>query len=127
MFPVHRRLSKPVRAVGVALLMLALIWQPALLAASEVHETAHLLQMGHAHDADDEGPGIPEDEPTAHDDGAFWHGLMHLGHCCGHVSALPSDGVPAHPALMPACVPVSPALVIQSLTLPHPLRPPIRA
>lgn len=127
MSSVHRRLSKPFRAFWVAFLMLTLTWQPALLAASEVHETAHLIQTGHAHDGVHEGPGIPEDEPTSPDDGAFWHGLMHLGHCCGQVSALPSDGMPAHPVLVPASAPVSPSLAIQSLTLPHPLRPPIRA
>jgi hypothetical protein len=114
------------RALWVALLMLALVWQPALLAASEVHESEHLIQTGHAHDADHEGPGIPADELSLPGDDGIWHSLMHLGHCCAQVSALPSGGAPMPLMLRPASTPDSPSLAIQSLTLPRPLRPPIQ-
>lgn len=121
-----RHIGRSSRAFWVALLILALVLQPTLLAASEVHATEHLIQTGHTHDTDHEGPGIAADEPTAQDDGDLWHGLMHLGHCCGHASALPSDGVPIPPLRRPGSAPVSPSRPIQSLMLPHPLRPPIQ-
>lgn len=115
------------RVLWAALLLLAFVWQPALLAASEVHASEHLVQTGHAHDADHEGPGIPADELAGPDEGDIWHGLMHLGHCCGQLSAIPADGVPVPAILRPLSASMSPATALASLTLPQPLRPPIHS
>lgn len=109
-----------------AVLLLALVWQPTLLAASEAHESEHLIQTGHAHDADHQGPGIPADELDAPDEDDLWHGLMHLGHCCGQASALPSDGVSVPDMRGPTSEAMASLLPLQSLTLRQPLRPPIR-
>lgn len=127
MFLRPRHIGRSYRAFWVALLILMLVSQPTLLATGAAHASEHLILSGQTHDTDREGAGIAANDPTAEEDGGLWHGLMHLGHCCGHGSALPSDGVPIPPLRRPGSAPVSPSRAIQSLMLPHPLRPPIQA
>lgn len=108
----------------MGLLVLALVWQPALVVASEVHEAEHRVQAGHEHEFGSEAVSAATDDP-APDGRDPWHGLMHLGHCCGHVQALPAEGV-----CMPHVVRSSAAIresaqSIANLPLASPLRPPI--
>jgi hypothetical protein len=120
-----RRCSPVLRALWVALLLLAVVVKPALVAASEVHESEHLLQTGHTLDSQHEEHGIPHDEPMSGDTDS-WHALMHLGHCCSHppallLSALAVDLSPVVTSPV-AFVPLAKV----SATLTQPLRPPIR-
>ena len=87
--PSRPRPSLPLhRAFWLVLLLFGAVWQPALMAASEVHEAAHLFATGHEHDALHPEAGIPGDE-AVDADGLGWELLMHAGHCCGHPSAMP--------------------------------------
>ena len=47
------------RRILIGFLALCFLWQPILLIAAEVHEAQHLLQTGHAHDAEHPESGIP--------------------------------------------------------------------
>ncbi len=76
------------RAFWCVLLLLGVVFQPALMVASEVHASAHLFATGHSHDAEHAEAGIPPDETIAAD-GLIWENLMHIGHCCGHSTAMP--------------------------------------
>lgn len=122
-----RRLCHRSRAFWVGLLLLTFLWQPTLLAASEVHEAEHAIQTGHDHHAEADGLGIPADEPSSPEDASLWHGLLHLGHCCAYPQAVPNDGMSALTVLRPASAPFAAAQALPSLTLPRPLRPPIQA
>lgn len=119
----HRSLA--LRALWVSLLLLALVWQPALMAASAVHESEHLIQTGHTLDAEHGDHGIPADETAAPNGSEAWHALMHMGHCCGHPSAMLPDSLQL--AFVPDTVSPPPGIAagIASIPLPQPLRPPI--
>jgi hypothetical protein len=95
-----RHHSRGARMFWIAALLIAFVWGPALLAASEAHESGHLIQAAvtqanvievlsnpavHTDDAHDTSSQDPADP---------WHGLMHLGHCCAFPHALPSLGLP---------------------------------
>ena len=120
-----RHRSRTSCVVWIALLLLALVWQPGLVAASEVHESEHLLQTGHALDAEHGDHGIPADEPVAPDGADPWHTLMHLNHCCGHSSAMPHDMPQLAIAPDIASPPAGATFDATSASLPQPLRPPI--
>lgn len=126
MKPRLRRCDPALRNLWIALLLLVVGFNPALVAASEVHESAHLLQLSHSHslDADEHSPNLA-DEPDPTEGSGQWHALMHLGHCCGHPTAL----VPM--ALAVAALPrATPPGIAGSVTWPSVgrtrlLRPPI--
>lgn len=105
-------------------LVLCVLAQPVLVAASEVHEAAHLLQTGHdLGETHGNHGGIPADEsPDARD---AWHVLMHAAHCCGTPSALPQHGVMLHAGVLR----VAPPRELDASVDPHRparlLRPPI--
>lgn len=119
------RPSTPLRrAFWLALLLFGVIWQPALMMASEVHETAHLFATGHAHDAQHPEAGVPGDE-AVDAGGMGWERLMHAGHCCGHSSAMPIPML-----AIEVLAPLSPLLPDPEYTVPDTapsqlLRPPI--
>jgi hypothetical protein len=111
----------------VLLLLFAVVVKPALVLASETHESGHAVQTGHSHDALEDAHHIPSDELSAVGDADPWHALMHMGHCCSHPSAAPAGtGVldPVLPQLAPAMPPIrrQANAGVQEL-----LRPPIRA
>lgn len=118
-----RQLSQSSRPLWVLLLM-AFVWQPALLAASEVHAFAHQAETGHAHDVDHH-THIAADE-HASTDGDLWHSLLHMDQCCAHVPVMPSDVLPLPLMFWSGAAPSARLLAMQSLTLPFPLRPPIQ-
>lgn len=113
------------RALWVALLLLAAVWQPALMAASQVHESGHLLTAGHAHDTHEE-TGVPADEPGS-PAGDAWHLLMHLGHCCSHPTAALFDAPTFAAAVAVSPPPPGRSRTALDAALPQPLRPPIVA
>jgi len=117
--------------VLLALLVLTFLWHPALIAASEAHESEHLVRTGHAHDAhsDEAHAGgtlaIPADESPEPEGEAPWHELLHVGHCCGHAQAMPIDWLVVPPMLIPG-----PDIAFRATVIPSPvparlLRPPI--
>jgi hypothetical protein len=118
-----RRQARRWSATCVAVMLLALVAQPVLIAASELHETAHALAAGHAHDDVHPEAGIPPDEP--HEPGDAWHAVLHVGHCCSQPTA-----AIAAPLLVPidrTAVPPPPATArsLSDPALPTLLRPPI--
>jgi hypothetical protein len=128
--PMMRRLRQQdrlLRTLWVALLLFAVVFKPALVLASETHESSHSLQAGHTSSVPHEGHRIPGDEPATPGDADPWHTLMHLGHCCSHPSTAPS----CFPALVSApgsiAPEIPPLLVRESAGVQHPLRPPIGA
>jgi hypothetical protein len=130
----HRtRRNRPTlsRFAWIGVLLLAAVFKPAIVMASELHEAVHWIEVGHAHDADVDGPGIPLDErdqgqaPDADGRGESWHVLMHQGHCCGMSFALLVSH--AHVRAVTGHVAPAPAVYANrpGVRLPRPLRPPI--
>lgn len=72
----------------IGVMLLALLIQPALAAAAELHELEHQVLTGHSHADHDHQLGTePPDESEL--DG--WHLLLHFGHgCCQAVGLLPT-------------------------------------
>jgi hypothetical protein len=121
-----RHVSHQLSAVWLLALLLTAVWQPALMAASEVHEVSHLAIAGHAHEDAHDEPGIPSDEQPQGDLGGF-HGLMHLGHCCGQPPAALFEMQPLRLAVrLPLALP-EPARPSSRAPLAEVLRPPIVA
>ncbi len=114
------------RAFAVALLLLCLVIQPAMVFACDLHDLAHA-----ATSPADAGGGVADLDAGAAPDrgegGALLHDLLHAVHCCGHAPALPADAFlalffePASP--MPVAA-ARPAVDVRSSNL---LRPPIAA
>lgn len=94
-FRPHRLLT---RAACVVLLLLSVVVKPALVAASEWHESSHALQAGHAHDSAHGESGIPSDEDATPGDADPWHALLHVGHCCSHPPAMALGWMTSAPA-----------------------------
>lgn len=115
-----RTLVHLLRQSTMALLMLAALVNPILVAVSDLHDIGP--GPGHSHDADDHGSdltgsdfaghmlsehGLHGDEGDETDD--FLHALMHASHCCGHLTAIYNgshapDVVPAHSGSLPTHV-----------------------
>ncbi len=114
------------RAFWLALLLFGAIWQPTLMAASEVHETAHLFATGHAHDAQHPEAGIPGDE-VVEADGMGWERLMHAGHCCGHPNAMLAVDLPVQAVLWHCPPPLRRECAATETEPSEVLRPPILA
>lgn len=90
----QRCLARP--WLWVLLLALSFVAKPVLSLAGELHESGHhadavAQHAGHGH-ADHHAPdaGAADEEPAG-----LWHGLMHVAHCCGPLSALPTGVVAA--------------------------------
>lgn len=122
-----RQRSVSQRALWVLLLLLAVVVKPALVLASETHESSHALQTGHVHAAAQDAHQVPSDEVTDVGDIDPWHGLMHLGQCCSHPSTVPGSDFSLSPLLADIAPEI--ALVAQRANagVPQPLRPPIGA
>lgn len=104
----------------MALLMLAALVNPILVAVSDLHDLGPGSE--HSHTADEPGAeltdpdfaghmlaehGLHGDEGDESDD--FLHALMHASHCCGHLTAIYNgaqvpDVVPARSGSLPADV-----------------------
>ncbi len=120
-----RRKILLLRPLLAALLLLTLVVKPAIVVAAEVHEAVHWLSSGHTHDADRDGHGIPADELASGEEGAGWHELMHIGHCCMPAAALIPSALLATKAA-PVCMLDSMRVPLVSSVAPaRRLRPPI--
>ena len=126
MFRRLRHRSFRSNALWVLALLLTCVWQPALMAASEVHEASHFAIAGHAHDEVHEEAGIPADEPLQADASGF-HGLMHLGHCCSQPPAAVFAAVTLHLELPPPPALPEPPARRARVHFAEVLRPPIVA
>lgn len=116
------------RVFVLGLFALALVLQPVLAAAGELHELAHAPNGGHQHalHADDVAKELKAaDEPG--DDAATLHTLLHFSHCCGAGTAV----VPVVKAIafkpMRDPLVISQARVPAQARLPAPFKPPIFA
>jgi hypothetical protein len=138
--------SLRLRAVWIALVLLALVWQPAVLAASAAHEAAHVwaadplhaagavhldAHVDHSH-ADyshgDESHGEDSHgDPLSLDAGGDpWHQLLHQDHCCGAPSLLAGFDLSRRAAVLAESPPPLPVLKAKGPPQAQPLRPPIR-
>lgn len=115
------------RALWVALLAIALVGQPTLLLASEVHESEHLVQSGHSHGAERLDQVLLAEELADAEGSEAWHLLMHLSHCCGQPSAMPAESLAMPTIMRPFVAPIRSPLAIQSLIPTLLLRPPIHS
>lgn len=116
------------RTLWVALFALGLIWQPVLLLASDIHAATHLLETGHAdHDDHNAGTVIYTKQSPSPEGADTWHGLLHLAHCCGHATALPTEGGEVVAVRRLPVLTAAPPGTLATLTLTQPLRPPIRS
>lgn len=125
--PIVRRLHL-LRAALLGLLALAMVLQPVLAAAGDIHELGHDGEVATAGNADhqhDTGDTVPADDGKQ---GESLHFLLHFAHCCGHAPSALLGGLE-----VVAFTPVSDALVSTPAPLPlhhalqDVLRPPIRA
>lgn len=120
------RLLPLLRVFVLGLFAVALVLQPVLAAAGELHELAHDPSGGHAHTlhADDVAKELADD---AGDDAATLHTLLHFSHCCG-------AGAAVVPFMKPmALKPMRDQLLIPQAHIPDqtrlsaPFKPPIFA
>lgn len=115
------------RIALAVLLLLALVWQPVLLTASEAHASEHLVQTGHAHDVGHSDVGIPADEPANTDGSNPLHELLHLGHCCASLVVLAVDALFLNPPEFAVAAPDTQVEPFNTHTPGAQLRPPIKA
>ncbi len=89
----------------MALLMLAALVNPILMAVGDLHDIS--VGSAYSHDAGDHDSDESADSDAEGDD--FLHALMHASHCCGHLTAIYSgahvpDVIPAGNGLLPVQV-----------------------
>lgn len=115
------------RAVWLALALLCLTIQPAILFACDLHDLAHGMttrtgEAGHAVAVDAQAT-----KPERSDGGSLLHEVLHAAHCCAHAPVLPSAtpvalAFDAHVLVAAHTPPPSPEAHPSNL-----LRPPIAA
>lgn len=128
----HLRQSRPLRILVLLFFAFALILQPVLAAAGEMHELAHDPSGLHSHTmhADDGlSPSAPESsEKPERDESGTLHILLDFAHCCGQTAGAFLPLAKAVDHLPPA---VRPLLTQSQIVLPArlfaPFRPPIFA
>lgn len=117
------------RVFVLGLFALALVLQPVLAAAGELHELAHDPTGGHQHalHADDVAKELKAaDEPG--DGAATLHTLLHFSHCCSACTAvLPAVKAIALKPMRRDPLAISRARVPTQVRLPAPFKPPIFA
>jgi len=120
--PFLQRFRRPslLRLFALCVLVSGMLAQSAMAAIGDVHELSHDgTVQAHA----DELPGDGE-EP---DEGAgLQHALMHAGHCCGPLIAMPT-AVVWTPIVRPGQAPASFRANVPTRRIDGPLRPPIEA
>jgi len=102
----------------MALLMLAALVNPILVAVSDLHDAGPGSE--HSHNADEHGSELTSADVAGHllaehglhaeegdDTNEFLHALMHASHCCGHLTAIYNgshvpDVVPTRSGSLPA-------------------------
>jgi len=99
---IARSLVHLFRRSTMALLMLATLVNPILMAVGDLHDVG--AGSAHSHDADEHDAGLVGAD--AEEDIDFLHALMHASHCCGHLTAIyhgahAPDVVPARNGALP--------------------------
>ncbi|TAA26660.1 hypothetical protein [Pseudoxanthomonas winnipegensis] len=120
---VHRCLSW-LRLPALAMLLLAVLANPVLAAVGDLHEATR-GNAAHLHQADEHA--LAADADAGDDAGDLLHALMHAAHCCGHLTAIPSQFAPPPMALARAVLQARVMLPARSHTPSLALRPPIAA
>lgn len=97
----HRRLLSLLRIVTLALFALAMVVQPVMAAAGEMHEFSHDASGLHSHAHVLHAGDIGIDDIDAGADAPVLHVLLHFAHCCGTTTAMvPSvDSFPVEPVI----------------------------
>ena len=122
--PFFQRFRRPslLRLLALCVLLSGMLAQSAMAMIGDVHGLSHdgAIQA-HADELADAGDGGQPDE-----DASLQHALMHAGHCCGPLIALPM-AVAWTPIAQPGQAPASFRASVPSRRLDSPLRPPIEA
>lgn len=112
------------RLPALAVLLLAVLANPVLAAVGDLHEATR-GSAAHLHQAD--GHALAADADDADDAGDLLHALMHAAHCCGHLTAIPSQFALLPMAAVRAAPQARADLPARSHTPSLALRPPIAA
>lgn len=76
------------RLPALAVLLLAVLANPVLAAVGDLHEATR-GSAEHLHQVDEHALAADADDADAAGD--LLHALMHAAHCCGHLTAIPSQ------------------------------------
>jgi hypothetical protein len=115
------------RVLVLGLFALALVLQPVMAAAGEMHELAHDPSGAHSHVHADDGDTHSIASSMSDDSAETLHVLLDFAHCCGATPAM----VPSMKSL--CCLPsggplaISKAAMPPATRLPAPFKPPIFA
>lgn len=112
------------RLPALAVLLLAVLANPVLAAVGDLHEATR-GSAAHLHQAD--GHALAADADDADNAGDLLHALMHAAHCCGHLTAIPSQFALLPMAAVRAAPQARADLPARSHTPSLALRPPIAA
>ncbi|TBV74496.1 hypothetical protein [Pseudoxanthomonas winnipegensis] len=112
------------RLPALAVLLLAVLANPVLAAVGDLHEATR-GSAAHLHHADQHA--LAADADDADDAGDLLHALMHAAHCCGHLTAIPSQFALLPMAAVRAAPQARADLPARSHTPSLALRPPIAA
>ncbi len=122
--PFLQRFRRPslLRLLALCVLLSGMLAQSAMAAIGDVHGLSHdgAIQA-HADELPDAGDGGQPDEGAG-----LQHALMHAGHCCGPLIAMPM-AMAWTPAARPGQAPASFRATVPTRRLDSPLRPPIEA
>lgn len=122
--PFIQRFRRPslLRLLALCVLSSGMLAQSAFAAIGDVHELSHGgTVQAHADELADAGDDGQPDE-----DASLQHALMHAGHCCGPLIAMPM-AVAWTPIPRPGQAPASFRASVPTRRLDSPLRPPIEA
>jgi hypothetical protein len=125
---VRQNFFRFLRAASLALLALAVLVNPILATAGDMHESEH-GQLGHMQSVEQHAVELHEHDASggAHEEDNLLHALMHASHCCGHLTAILANTLLADfsslAVALPAQIQAAPYLHTQS----NHFRPPISA
>jgi hypothetical protein len=123
----RHRVVRLLRLPALALLMFAVLINPVLAAAGDLHEFSH-GNAEHAQpvDSHDHAVGKHVADRGAQEEGVdLLHALMHAAHCCGHLTAILSSAFVPHVPLLSNNVPAPAFAAPHSTPRIDPFRPPI--
>lgn len=83
------------RAVWLALALLCLTIQPAMLFACDLHDLAHAMTAQSAADVHAAHADAQATPTERGDGGSLLHDVLHAAHCCVHAPVLPSAALVA--------------------------------
>jgi hypothetical protein len=118
----RHRVVRLLRLPALALLMFAVLINPVLAAAGDLHEFSHgNAEHGQPFDSHGHAGNISTQEEGTD----LLHALMHAAHCCGHLTAILSSAFVPHVPLLSNNVPAPAFAAPHSTPRIDPFRPPI--